>query len=89
MYAVEYALQLVLTLAADTFGVVSGMTTMFLWITLLVNIGLYLFVFNFRKKGDDHKDSIVNYFMFCALTNYDIKNHIYMYVVVGIPKCSL
>ena len=50
MYAVEYALQLVLTLAADTFNVVSGMTAMFLWITLLVNVGLYLFVFNFRKK---------------------------------------
>ena len=29
MYAVEYALQLVLTLAADTFSVVSGMTAMF------------------------------------------------------------
>ena len=83
MYAVEYALQLVLTLAGDTFNVVSGMTAMFLRITLLVNVGLYLFVFNFRKK-----DSIVNYFMFCALTNYDIKNHIYMYVVVCIPKCS-
>ena len=51
MYVVEYALQFVLTLAADTFSVVSGMTAMFLWITLLVNVGLYLFVFNFRKKG--------------------------------------
>ena len=53
MYAVEYALQLVLTLAADTFSVVSGMTAMFLWIMLLVNVGvgLYLIVFNFRKKG--------------------------------------
>ena len=51
MYAVEYALQLVLTLAADIFSVVSGITAMFLLITLLVNVGLYLFVFNFRKKG--------------------------------------
>ena len=53
MYAVGYALQLVLTLAADTFSVVSGMTAMFLWITLLVNVGvgLYVFVFNFRKNG--------------------------------------
>ena len=43
-----------------------------------MNVGLYLFVFNFRKKRYDHKDSIVNYFMFSALTNYDIKNHIHV-----------
>ena len=64
MYAVEYALQLVLTLAAETFSVVSGMTAMFWWITLKVNVGLYLFVFNFRKKVQSQR---LNYELFYVL----------------------